>query len=121
MGAMSLARAAAKDERIEAVVLDSCFASAPLLVRQHLGRIPLVGPVLATLIPAAASLRLTRGVITDATATILSHPDWNVCNSFAEPDLLVPRSHTVRSSMGSCDVHLPQMAVVQIEAQVEGW
>ena len=40
MGAMSLARAAAKDNRIEAVVLDSCFASAPLMAEQHLGANP---------------------------------------------------------------------------------
>lgn len=56
MGAMALVRSAANDPRIEAVVLDSCFASAPLLVEQHLGRLPLVGPVMATLIPVAASL-----------------------------------------------------------------
>ena len=57
MGAACLARAAAKDERIEAVVLDSCFASVPLLLQQHLGFIPLVGPAMATLIPAAMSLQ----------------------------------------------------------------
>ena len=60
MGAMSLARAAANDSRIEAVVLDSCFASAPLMARQHLGRIPLVGPPLAKLLPAALSLHAGR-------------------------------------------------------------
>ncbi len=73
------------------------------------------------LIPATASLRLTRGVITEATATILSHPDWNSCNTFEEPDVILPRTHIVRSSGGSRDIDLPQMAVVQIEAQVDGW
>jgi pimeloyl-ACP methyl ester carboxylesterase len=56
MGAMALARAAATDTRIEAVVLDSCFASAPLLLRQRLGGIPLIGPTMATLISIAATL-----------------------------------------------------------------
>jgi uncharacterized protein len=56
MGAMALVRAAARDERIEAVVLDSCFTSAPLLARQHLGRIPVLGPLLADVALAAFSL-----------------------------------------------------------------
>jgi fermentation-respiration switch protein FrsA (DUF1100 family) len=56
MGAMALAREAATDARVEAVVLDSCFASAPLLVQQRLGRIPLIGPAMATLISAAVSV-----------------------------------------------------------------
>lgn len=72
------------------------------------------------LIPATASLRLTRGVITDATATILSHPDWNMCNTFEEPDVIVPRTHNVRSSRGSWDLDLPRMSVVQIEARIAG-
>jgi fermentation-respiration switch protein FrsA (DUF1100 family) len=56
MGAMTLVRAAAEDERIEAVVLDSCFASAPRLARQHTGRLPLLGPMFGDLILASMSL-----------------------------------------------------------------
>jgi len=56
MGAMTLVRAAAQDERIEAVVLDSCFASAPLLGHQHGERLPVLGPVLADLVLASMSL-----------------------------------------------------------------
>ncbi len=72
------------------------------------------------LTPATVSLRLTRGTITEVSARILSHPDWNACNTFDEPDVLVPRTHTVRSPGGSRDVDLPQMSVVQIEAQIDG-
>ena len=56
MGAMALVRAAAQDSRIEAVVLDSCYVSAPLLVRQHLGRIPVLGKVVGNLVLASFSL-----------------------------------------------------------------
>lgn len=56
MGAMTLVRAAAQDERIEAVVLDSCFASAPSLARQHAERVPILGPVLANIVMASMSL-----------------------------------------------------------------
>jgi len=73
------------------------------------------------LLPTTVSIRLTRGTITDATATILSHPDWNMCNTFEEPDALIPRTHAVRLAGECWDVDLPQMSVVQIGAQVEGW
>lgn len=56
MGAMTLLRAAAEDERIEAIVLDSCFASAPRLAQQHASRLPVLGPFLADLGMATMSL-----------------------------------------------------------------
>ncbi len=56
MGAMTLVRSAADDSRIEAVVLDSCFLSAPRLAHQHLGRLPILGPLFADLGLAAMSL-----------------------------------------------------------------
>jgi len=56
MGAMALVRAAATDERIEALVLDSAYVSARSLARHHTGRIPVVGPVVADLLIGAMSL-----------------------------------------------------------------
>ncbi len=56
MGAMTMVRAASQDERIEAIVLDSCFASAPLLARQHAQRLPVLGPVLADFVMASMSI-----------------------------------------------------------------
>jgi len=62
MGAMGLVRAAAKDPRIEAVILDSCFASAPQLVHQHAARLPGVGRLFADAGLAAASLHAGRSL-----------------------------------------------------------
>lgn len=71
MGAMALVREAADDPRIEAVVLDSAFASAPLLARQHLGRVPILGPALAKVALASLSLHAGRSLWTlDATEAI---------------------------------------------------
>ena len=58
MGAMTMLRAAADDVRIEAVVLDSCFASAPYLAKQHTSRLPVLGPVLGDLVMASMSLHM---------------------------------------------------------------
>jgi fermentation-respiration switch protein FrsA (DUF1100 family) len=74
------------------VVLDSCFASAPLLVRQHLGRIPLVGPVLATLIPAAASLHAGRSLWqVDARKAVAALSPRPVLFIHGTQDVLIPR------------------------------
>lgn len=59
MGAMALARAAADDPRIEAVVLDSCFTSASLLAEQHLGS-GIAGRTVGTLVLGAMSLHAGR-------------------------------------------------------------
>ncbi len=59
MGAMALVRAAADDPRIEAVILDSCFASAPLLAEQHLGS-GIAGRTAGTLVLGAMALHAGR-------------------------------------------------------------
>ena len=59
MGAMALVRAAADDPRIAAVILDSCFASAPLLAEQRLGN-GIAGRTIRTLVLAAMSLHAGR-------------------------------------------------------------
>ena len=56
MGAMALVRTAAADPRIEAVILDSAFLSAPKLAEQHVGRLPVLGPVFANTMLASLSL-----------------------------------------------------------------
>jgi len=56
MGAMALLRTAADDERIEALVLDSCFVSAQTFAHQHLDRLPILGSVLSELTLAGMSL-----------------------------------------------------------------
>ena len=78
MGAMALVRAAAADPRVEALILDSCFVSAPRLAGQHLGRVPIVGGVLVDLALASMSLHAGRSLwqldATDALAAIAPRP-----------------------------------------------
>jgi fermentation-respiration switch protein FrsA (DUF1100 family) len=62
MGAMTLLRAAVDDSRIEAVVIDSCFASAPILGHQHAERLPLLGHVLVDLTLANMSLHAGQSI-----------------------------------------------------------
>jgi fermentation-respiration switch protein FrsA (DUF1100 family) len=91
MGAMTLVRAAADDPRIEAVVLDSCFVSAPLLGEQHARRLPVVGPAYAKLIMAAMSLHAGRSFWTlsaaDAIAAISPRP---VLLIHGDRDIMIP-------------------------------
>lgn len=91
MGAMSLVRQAAKDSRIEAVVLDSCFASAPLLAQQHLGRIPLLGRPLANMVLASLSLHAGRSFWSlDATKAIAALSPRPVLLIHGKDDVIIP-------------------------------
>jgi len=78
MGAMALVRAAVRDQRIEAVVLDSCFESGPALLHHHLGRIPVVGGLFADLLLASACLHLGASIwdldATDAIGRLSPRP-----------------------------------------------
>ncbi len=56
-GAMALALAAAEDQRIDAVILDSPFTSPAELVHHHAGRVPVIGPALADILLAAVSVQ----------------------------------------------------------------
>lgn len=60
MGAMALVRAAADELRIEALILDSCFVSAPRLAAQHFASVPIVGGLLADIALASMSLHAGR-------------------------------------------------------------
>ncbi len=92
MGAMALARAAARDTRIEAVVLDSCFASGPLLAEQHLTRLPLIGRPLAILIPAAMSLHAGRSLWDlDARPAVAAIAPRPILLIHGDEDVLIPR------------------------------
>ncbi len=62
MGAMALARAAAGDPRIEAIVLDSCFVSASQFLMDHTGRLPLIGRPLTHLLLVGVSINLGRSI-----------------------------------------------------------
>ncbi|MCK4658780.1 MAG: alpha/beta hydrolase [Phycisphaerae bacterium] len=91
MGAMALVRSAAQNVRIEAVVLDSCYVRAPLLARQHLGHIPLVGPMLADLVLASMSLHAGRSMWElDAGAVIGGLAPRPVLLIHGEDDFVIP-------------------------------
>lgn len=58
MGAMALARAAVHDQRIEALVLDSCFVSAKQFLLDHMERLPLIGRPMGNLLLIGGSINL---------------------------------------------------------------
>lgn len=85
MGAMALVRAAARDERIEAVVLDSAYVSAPRLARHHLG------PALAPLVLGAMSLHAGRSLWSlDASQAIAELSPRPILLIHGEGDFVIP-------------------------------
>ena len=91
MGAISLARAAAEDERIEAVVLDSCCLSATAIAEQHLGRLPVIGPLYGRLLLAAFSLHAGQSMKElDVGAAVERFSPRPVMLIHAEDDIIIP-------------------------------
>jgi len=56
-GSMALALAAAEDERIDAVILDSPFLSPHELTMHHARRVPVLGPLMINIIMTAISVQ----------------------------------------------------------------
>ena len=46
------------------------------------------------------------------TARILHHPDFNACNTFDNPDVIVPKAHPVEVGRSSVAVDLPPLSIV---------
>jgi fermentation-respiration switch protein FrsA (DUF1100 family) len=91
MGAMTLARAAAEDGRIEAVVLDSCFVSAPRLADQHLAPTTAVGRWYGRLVLASMSLHAGKSMWSlDAGAAIARISPRPVFLIHGEEDVIIP-------------------------------
>ncbi len=55
LGSMALALAAVRDERIDAVILDSPFRSPYTLAHHHAKRVPIIGPLYANIVLAMMS------------------------------------------------------------------
>jgi alpha-N-arabinofuranosidase len=53
-----------------------------------------------------------------ASARILTHPDFNACNTFEAPDTIVPRDHAVERTSGGVSVMLPPMSIVTVELEL---
>ena len=47
-----------------------------------------------------------------ASAQMLHETDWNACNTFDQPDRVVPKAATVRVESGTIKLDLPRMSVV---------
>jgi len=91
MGAMALVRSAADDTRIEAVVLDSLFAGVPMMADTHVGRLPVVGPLLGHLIIASMSLHAGRSLwALDARPAIAAISPRPVLLIQGDDDVLIP-------------------------------
>jgi alpha-L-arabinofuranosidase len=67
-------------------------------------------------IPMLVKAAVSRGNLSSASARILTHPDFNACNTFEAPDTIVPRNHTVERSGGGFTISLPPMSVATVEA-----
>lgn len=97
LGAMALARAAAEDERISAVVLDSPFISPRALAERQLARVPVLGPVFADLVLAEMSWLTGADFLHDgAEAAVRAIGPRPVFVIHGEEDVLMPREHSQR-------------------------
>lgn len=91
MGAAALLRAAVGDSRIEAVVLDSCYASAETLADQQVGRFKIIGPVLANVVMAFMSMQLGESVWSLSPMDVIDQLDGRaVLLIHATDDVLIP-------------------------------
>ncbi len=96
-GAMALALAAAGDPRIDAVVLDSPFASPRDLVRGHASRVPVVGPLAADWMLALVSLQTrTNFFSASAERAVAAMGNRPVLVIHGDKDVIMPASHSQR-------------------------
>jgi alpha-N-arabinofuranosidase len=61
---------------------------------------------------------LSRGTFASASARILTHPDFNACNTFEAPNTIVPRTHAVERTGNGFSISLPPMSVATFEASL---
>jgi alpha-N-arabinofuranosidase len=54
----------------------------------------------------------------EGSAQILHDPDWNACNSFDDPNRVVPRLHPVRVEKTRIQMDLPRMAVATVTLRI---
>jgi alpha-N-arabinofuranosidase len=54
---------------------------------------------------------LAGASVAEAKARILHHDDYNACNTFAQPDVIVPRPHAVEARGGTLRMELPPLSI----------
>lgn len=96
-GALALALAAARDRRIDAVVLDSPFTGPRDLMRDNAAALPIIGPLLADWCLALASAQTATDFFSpsaeQAVAALGNRPVFVVHGS---DDFIMPAAHSVR-------------------------
>lgn len=96
-GAMALALAAAEDERIDAVILDSPFVSPRALLHHHARRLPVAGPAVADYLLAWASASARCNFFAfSAEEAVASLTDRPVMVIHGADDFLMPAGHARR-------------------------
>ncbi len=96
-GAMALALAAAHDQRIDALVLDSPFTGPRNLMRDNAAALPIIGPLLADWCLALASAQTGTNFFSpsaeQAVAAMGNRPIFVVHGS---EDIIMPATHSTR-------------------------
>jgi alpha-N-arabinofuranosidase len=54
-----------------------------------------------------------------ARAQVLHHPDHNACNTFEQPDVIVPKEHTVSMDRGRLALEIPAMSIVTATVRLQ--
>jgi pimeloyl-ACP methyl ester carboxylesterase len=96
-GALALALAAAEDQRIDAVILDSPFVSPRELAHHHADRLPVAGPFMADVVLAYMSL-LSGADFFDASAerAVQAMGDRPLLVIHGDEDFAMPAAHARR-------------------------
>jgi len=58
-----------------------------------------------------------RGEIQSPAAEILHHPDFNMANTFEEPEQIIPKHHDVQPDGSGLRLELPPLSVVSVRAR----
>lgn len=96
-GAMALALAAAEDGRINAVVLDSPFASPRELMHDNARVVPIIGPLITDLLLAEVSLQTGTNFFTaSAEQAVREMGPRPVMVIHGDDDFIMPREHAQR-------------------------
>lgn len=61
---------------------------------------------------------LTGATAASATAEILHHPDMNACNTFENPDLIMPARHRISLNAGRLETDLPPLSIVSAKVEL---
>lgn len=68
------------------------------------------------------TMKVNCGVVgasaSSVTAQILHHPDYNACNTFEQPNVIVPKNHTIAVQGGRLSAELPPMSIVSASIRI---